>query len=378
MACMCAWFYWLSCWVYGREVLLKHPKGCLILETGEKFYGCWRGGAPKAGEVVFNTSHSGYEEMATDPSYFSQILITTAPQQGNYGVDSQVWESEKIHIAGFIALEMQQSARDRTWLERLTSAGVPVLTDLDTRALVIQLRSRGTVWGALVPAEDDAHSEREALKLIEAGKNQPRDWTALVSVPSFREVKGQAPSGPRLALLDFGCKKNILREILQRASTVGIFPASATASDIKAWIPEGIVISNGPGDPADVTTGIQTVRDLIGWRHMFGICMGHQLMALALGGETFKMKFGHRGSNHPIRDELLNQVYMTSQNHGYAVKNQSLPQDVKVTHTNLNDNTVAGIYSPGRKLMAVQFHPESHPGPHDAQSLFDFFVRQLQ
>ncbi len=353
-------------------------KGSLYLETGEIYTGQLFAGEPKAGEVVFNTSHSGYEEMATDPSYFSQILVTTASQQGNYGIEDDVWESRKIWIHGFICLEMQDSERDHTWRERLNKAKVPLLAEIDTRKLVFRLRSTGVTWGAIVDSDNAALVKEKAIELIRQAKQIGEDWTAIASSPDACEFEGGVKDGPRIALYDFGTKENILRELRSRSSRVKVFPAHSSADEIKAWKPDGILLSNGPGDPALVNPGIETVRKLLGWRYIFGICMGHQVLAHALGGKTFKLKFGHRGSNHPIRDTLLDKVYMTSQNHGYAVDEKSLPKGVDITHINLNDNTVAGLRSIAQKCMSVQFHPESHPGPHESSELFDYFMKQLK
>ena len=350
----------------------------LILETGQIFSGRFRGGHERAGEVVFNTSHTGYEEMSTDPSYFSQILVTTAPQQGNYGVSDSFWESRRLWISGFVSLEIQQSARDSSWLKRLVQNDIPVLTDIDTRELILVLRAQGTTWGAIVSDEDLTEAKKKALKLIKEAKNLQSDWTQLVCRKKTEDRKGRLASGPRVAVLDFGAKENILRELEKRTHEVRVFPSNTTADEILDWKPDGIMLSNGPGDPAHVKVGIQTVRELLGKKFIFGICMGHQVLALALGAKTYKLKFGHRGSNHPVRDELLGKVYVTSQNHGYNVDGQSLPQDLKVTHINLNDQTVAGIYFPKMKCMSVQFHPESHPGPHDAEGLFDYFIKELR
>ena len=350
--------------------------GCLVLETGEIFPGYLLCGAPQAGEVVFNTSHSGYEEMATDPSYFSQILVMTAPMQGNYGADDKVWESEKIWIKGFICLEMQSSKREKSWKKKLSACHIPLLTHLDTRKLVLRLRQGGTVWGALVELSDN--SLFFGRKLIKETKKQPKDWTYIVSEKSSKIFQGEKKKGPKIALIDFGCKKNILRELLKKSSLVKVFPGRATAEEVKAWKPDGIVLSNGPGDPRDVLEGTKLVKDLIGWRFLLGICMGHQILGQAVGGKNYKLKFGHRGSNHPIKDILNNLIYMSSQNHGYAIEEKSLPSDVRVSHRNLNDQSIAGIYSDSRNFLGVQFHPESHPGPHESVELFDIFFKKTE
>jgi carbamoyl-phosphate synthase small subunit len=351
--------------------------GFLVLQSGVAFPGVVMSGESSAGEVVFNTSHSGYEEMATDPSYYSQILVTTAPQQGNYGVDDAFWESKKVWIRGFVCLDVQNSKRDSSWIQRLNEFSVPLISQVDTRPLVKYLREQGSQWGAVVKNTDIEKARKEAIHLIEKSKVGPEDWTQLVCAKEFTEEKGIEQKGPRIALVDFGTKTNILRELKSRSSVVGIFPSNTSAEKIKKWNPDGIVLSNGPGDPSKVESGTKMVRELLGWRHMFGICMGHQVLALALGAETYKLRYGHRGSNHPIRDELLNKIYMTSQNHGYNVAPETLPKNVRITHYNLNDNTVAGIISNEQKCMSVQFHPESHPGPNDSVELFNYFIKQL-
>lgn len=349
--------------------------GCLVLETGEIFPGYLLCGAPQAGEVVFNTSHSGYEEMATDPSYFSQILVMTAPMQGNYEADDKVWESEKIWIKGFVCLEMQSSERERSWREKLKAYHVPLLTHLDTRKLVLHIREKGVTWGALVELSENSLSL--GRKLIKETKKQPKDWTYIVSSKTPKVFKGEKKRGPKTALIDFGFKKNILRELLQKSSFVKVFPCHSSVKEVKDWDPEGIVLSNGPGDPEDVKKGTELVKALIGWRFLFGICMGHQILGQAAGGKNYKLKFGHRGSNHPIKDLRGNSVYMVAQNHGYALEESSLPSDVQVSHKNLNDQSVAGIYSESKKFLGVQFHPESHPGPHESSDLFDMFFKKI-
>lgn len=353
-------------------------KGFLALESGSLYPGFWHGGAERAGEVVFNTSHSGYEEMATDPSYYGQILVTTAPMQGNYGVDRAVWESRKIWIDGFICLEMQKSELDKSWLQLLLDHQVPVLSEVDTRALVMELRSHGTPWGAIVKTDDPNEARSVSQKLIAKRKSQDSDWVFAVTRERAEDVKGENPSGPKVAVLDFGVKENTLRELKSRCSWIRIFPSRTKAQEIKEFNPDGIVLSNGPGDPAQVQVAVNTVRELLNYRFMFGICMGHQILSLALGGKTYRLKYGHRGANHPISDRLTNKVYMTTQNHGFCVEPNSLPAGVQVTHVNLNDNTVSGILCAEKKCMSVQFHPESHPGPHDAQNLFDYFMGQLR
>jgi len=345
--------------------------GYLILEDGACFEGEHLNSCTGIGEVVFNTSHSGYEEMATDPSYFKQILTTTAPMQGNYGIDSKFWESEKINIAGFLCLEMQNTQRDSSWLDLLTKNDVPVVQGLDTRALTVYLRDKGSVWGGVFTHSDVQAAQKEIAKM--KTEFESKDWTALVSVKSTAVFEGGDLQGPHLGLLDFGFKKNILRELLKRSSKVTVFPPSATVEEIAQTEVEGLMLSNGPGDPALVTKPVETIKNLLGKLPIMGICMGHQLLAQALGLKTFKLKFGHRGANHPIKDLHKNYVYMSSQNHGYAVENVEVDQ-VDFTHFNLNDDTVAGLRSKSNKCFSVQFHPESHPGPNEATYLFDEFL----
>lgn len=352
-------------------------KGFLVLESGETYEGVWNGGLPRAGEVVFNTSHSGYEEIATDPSYFSQIVLMTSSMMGNYGVSHKFWESKQLWIEGFLCLQIQKTDRDRAWLNRLGEYAIPCLSEIDTREITVRLRDGGTPWGALVKAENAEDAKERAIDLINEKKKLPKDWVYLASRKEVEVREGKNPKGPHVAVLDYGAKENILRELALRCSKLTIFPSRTTAREVLAVKPEGVMLTNGPGDPADVQVTVETVRELLGKKPVFGICMGHQILGLALGAQTYKLKFGHRGANHPIRDELLGRIYMTSQNHGYAVKKETLPDDVKVTHTNLNDNTVAGIYSERRNCLGIQYHPESHPGPHEAAQLFDYFVETM-
>lgn len=353
-------------------------RGYLVLESGECYEGEFRGGVPRAGEIVFNTSHSGFEEIATDPSYYGQIMVMTAPMQGNYGVNRGVWESRRMWIDGFISVEIQDSERDSSWRRQLGEAGIPILTDLDTREIVHRLREHGTPWGAIVKAATAAEALTLAQRLIEEKKRGDGDWVYAVTrkQPEFR--KGAIETGPRVAIMDYGSKENILRELVARTSEIGVFPSRTTAAEVRAWNPDGIMLTNGPGDPAAVVGAVETVQELLGWKPIFGICMGHQILSLALGAKTYRLKFGHRGSNHPVRDELLQQIYVTSQNHGYAVDPETLPKDVRVTHRNLNDGTVSGIECASRLCFSVQYHPESHPGPHEAAGLFDYFVERLK
>ena len=346
----------------------------LVLKTGEIFSGRFLGGKEQAGEVVFNTAHSGYEEMATDPSYFSQIVVMTAPHQGNYGESDAFWQSENIWIKGFVCLKMFE--HDSSWKEKLIARGVPVLEDVDTRSVVLNLRKKGSVYGAIVQSDDSQSAKQRALELIGEVQNLSKDWPYLISSPKIKRIKGFQPGGLRIVVLDFGCKSNIIEELKKRVSELVVFPPRSSAEDIIKENPSAVLLSNGPGDPSYVEA--PAVQKLLGKYFMFGICMGCQVLALALGGKTRKLKFGHRGVNHPVKDSLHDQIYITSQNHGYAVVEGSLPPGVEVTHVNLNDRTIQGFYSKKHKVMAVQFHPENHPGPRDSLFLFDRFIKEAQ
>ena len=355
----------------------KSMSGYLVLETGEIFPGIWHGGKERAGEVVFNTSHSGYEEIATDPSYMKQIMVMTAPMQGNYGIQDEVWESHRIWIEGFVCVQIQNSITDQMWKKRLAEAQIPILAEIDTRSLVLRLRSGGTPWGALVQGESADEAKQKATELIKVSRQSDSDWVWQATRKEVETRAGKRAKGPRIAVLDLGSKENILRELSSRSRELIIFPSRTSAEDLLKVKPDGIMLTNGPGDPQDVKVAVDTVRELIGQIPLFGICMGHQILGLALGGKTYKMKFGHRGSNHPIQDDLLKEIYMTSQNHGYAVAEDSLPRDVKVTQRNLNDQSVAGIFSAERKILGIQYHPEACPGPHEARGLFDYFIESM-
>lgn len=351
--------------------------GYLVLQSGQVFGGQFGGHQPVMGEVVFNTSHSGYEEIMTDPSYYQQIVVMTSPMQGNYGSYPASWESERYQAQGFICLELQNSIRDHAFLEQLKKQNKGIMTELDTRALTHTLREQGTTWGVMLSALDSKEAVLAAQEYFKKIPNIDKDWVYAVSTKQISMLPGGNPTGPRVGLLDFGVKHNIIREVQKRASQVIIFPARTSELIIQAHQLQALVLSNGPGNPEDVQVAPQTIKSLIGKLPIMAICMGHQLLARALGGQTYKLKFGHRGSNHPIKDEVLKCIYMASHNHGYAVEAKSLPLTVKVSMHNLNDQTVAGFMSISDKLLSVQYHPESCPGPTDSRELFDYFFKEL-
>ena len=369
----------------------------LALEDGTWFRGTAAGAHGEArGEVVFNTSMTGYQEVLTDPSYAGQIVTMTAPQIGNYGVSAADTESGAPKVAGFVMREASPVASswraETTLRDYLVANGIVAIADIDTRALTRKLRSAGVMRGVIatgpvdpaalvdrareIPAMEgsdlvqqvtcDAPYELPAASLEEAGE---------FGVPPERRAARRL----RIAAYDFGIKQNILRRLALHNCDVTVFPASTPARELLATGPDGIFLSNGPGDPAALPYAARNVKALLETRTpMFGICLGHQIMGLALGGRTYKLKFGHRGANHPVKHLETGRVEITSQNHGFAVDPDSLPSDVRVTHLNLYDGTVEGFRHTGRPVFSVQYHPEASPGPHDADYLFQQFLESME
>ncbi|OFX12400.1 MAG: carbamoyl phosphate synthase small subunit [Armatimonadetes bacterium RBG_19FT_COMBO_69_19] len=337
----------------------------LVLEDGAIFPGIRIGArAEAAGEVVFTTSMTGYQEVLSDPSYRGQIVTMAYPLIGNYGFSPEAWEAPGPHVSGFI---VRRSHGDLDGF--LREHGVSALAEVDTRRLVLHLRTHGLKRGVIVDDASRAAVERAAAVL-------PTEMRDLVG-----EVACKAPcvlpgAGPRVAIIDCGVKAGIVHALRRRGCEVVLLPHTANRAEVDAMRPAGVLLSNGPGDPAVLATTIATVRDLLGAYPVMGICLGHQLLALALGGRTYKMKFGHRGSNQPVQETATGRVMITTQNHGYAVE-PALPTGVEVTHVNLNDGTVEGLRHAGIPAFSVQFHPEGRPGPSDAEGLYDRFVEMI-
>ncbi len=362
----------------------------LALEDGTVFTGrAFGANGETAGEVVFNTSMTGYQEVLTDPSYKGQIVTMTYPLIGNYGVTAEDAESATPHVAGFIVRENARnpsSYRSESDLSSyLAKFNIVGIEGIDTRALVRRLRVRGAMTGVLSATDlNDASlvAKAQALPGMEGADlvkevipSAAYQWDKAGLAPLARTMMPNHKPRHHVVALDFGMKWNIPRCLTEAGCKVTILPGNAKASDVLAYKPDGIFLSNGPGDPAAVKYAIETVRDLIGKKPIFGICLGHQLLGLALGGKTSKLKFGHRGANHPVRNERTGKVEITTQNHGFTVDIDSLSKDVELTHINLNDRTLEGMRHTKLPIFSVQYHPEASAGPHDSSYLFDDFRR---
>jgi carbamoyl-phosphate synthase small subunit len=370
----------------------------LALEDGRTFRGR-AFGAPveRVGEVVFNTSLTGYQEIFTDPSYAGQIVVLTNPHIGNYGTSPSDAESARPYIEGLVVREFSPVASN--WRstevadEYLERSGVPVIAEIDTRAVVRHLRSNGVMRGVISTAVEDvdaliakarAHRRMDGTDLAsvvttekpyEWSADDPRNETGDALLPG-EDVAAKQPM--HVVAFDFGIKQNILRMLTRENLRVTVVPAKTTASEVLEMNPDGVFFSNGPGDPEPLDYAIETIRGLQGKKPMFGICLGHQLFGLALGGKTYKLKFGHHGGNHPIKNLETGKVEITSQNHNFNVDPASLPDDVVQTHVNLNDNTLAGLKHKSDPMFSVQYHPEASPGPHDSHYLFRDFRKMME
>ena len=340
--------------------------GFLILEDGEVFPGESVGSDGFAfGEAVFTTSMTGYQEVATDPSFEGQIVCFTAPMVGNYGVDERRSESRRTHATAVVMRE----ARGPEWTDWLHDQGVVGLTGVDTRSLVLHLREAGAMRAAAVAGDHDAD------EVLRAVREQPAmAGAALVAQVSTKEPYVFSASGvARVAVVDFGCKRSILRRLEANGAAVDVFPHDVDADTIAGY--DGVLLSPGPGDPAPLADETRMLQDLLGRVPVLGVCLGHQLLAMATGKETFKLPFGHRGANHPVIDHRSRKVLVTSQNHGFAV---AAGDESGVTHSSLYDGTVEGLDYPELRARSAQFHPEASPGPHDAATIIGSFVEELK
>ena len=367
-------------------------KAALALADGRVFYGRAFGAPGEiSGEVVFNTSMSGYQEILTDPSYRGEIVTMTYPLIGNYGINREDVESSRPHLAGFIvkeACETPSNWRSEMTLDAyLKENNIIGITGIDTRALVRHIRDKGAQTGILSTLDLDSASlvaKAQAAPSIvghdlvkEVTCTEPYSWRE--GTWSLNQGYGTAQGLARFKVVayDFGIKRNILRNLVAKGCDVTVVPATTPAAEVLAMQPDGVFLSNGPGDPEPIVYAQETIRQLLGQVPLFGICLGHQLLSIALGGKTYKLKFGHRGGNQPVRRGEGHNVEITSQNHGFAVDADSLRDDALVTHINLNDNTVEGLRHMTYPAFSVQYHPEASPGPHDASYLFDEFMKLM-
>lgn len=353
-------------------------KARLVLEDGSVFEGESFGaeGSVK-GEVVFNTGMTGYQEILTDPSYCGQIVTMTYPLIGNYGYNNDDMESSKPHVKGFIVRELcskPSNFRSIGRLEKyLKQHNIIGLEGIDTRALTRKIRVMGAMKGIITTQDLSVEELKHRAKLHKSLSEQDLIQQVTASKPYKWGGRGY-----KLAVIDLGVKYNILRSLAKSGFEVMVFPAWAAPKDIMDYGPHGLFLTNGPGDPQKARDAIKTVKQLLGKLPIMGICLGHQIIALAMGGNTYKLKFGHRGSNHPVKDLETGKVYITSQNHGFAVDGKTLPPELKVTHQNLNDGTVEGLKHTKLPVFSVQYHPEASPGPQDSQYLFKKFKAMVE
>ena len=369
-------------------------KATLALENGIWYDGESAGAAGEtSGEVVFNTSMTGYQEILTDPSYSGQIVTMTSAEIGNYGITPEDGESRGIQIAGFIVRDQSPIASnwraEGTLRDYLTQNNVVAISDIDTRALTRVLRSSGVMRGVIATGETDPRQlveKARAIPLMEGSDlvigvtcDAPFDWQPEPAGEFSVMPRRRADRPLQIAAYDYGMKWNILRRFSAYGCNVRVFPATTPAGELLATAPDGVFLSNGPGDPAVLSYAIDNARELVDADvPVFGICLGHQILSVAMGGRTYKLKFGHRGANHPVKELESGKVEITSQNHGFAVDPDTLPSDVKVTHVNLYDGTVEGLRHETKPVFCVQYHPEAAPGPHDADYLFQQFIDEME
>lgn len=370
----------------------------LALEDGTVYTGTSFGAAGEVdGEVVFNTSMTGYQEILTDPSYRGQIVTMTYPEIGNYGINLEDLESAQPHLAGFVVRENSRIASNfrasGQLSQYLAKHGIVGLAGIDTRALVRRIRTRGALRGIISTQDlDDARLVQKAKDspglvgrdlVREVLPEQPKTWDQPLSAWNQLNADFEVASrqgllqGKKVVALDYGMKWNIARHLYDLGADVVILPGTATAEEVLAHEPDGVFLSNGPGDPEPLTYAQETIRGVLGKKPVFGICLGHQLLALACGAKTYKLKFGHRGANQPVLNADSGRVEITSQNHGFAVEEESLPNHLRITHRNLNDNTIAGVAHTEVPAFSVQYHPEASSGPHDSSYLFGQFAELI-
>ena len=332
------------------------------------------------GEVCFNTGMTGYQEILTDPSYCGQMITMTYPHIGNYGVNLEDVESNKIQCSGFIvkqASEFPSNYRSTSSIdEYLQTNKIIGIQNVDTRMITRMIRDEGAMNAVI--SSNDISNDDVKIKLAQLPDMNGLDLAKVVTCEAPYLYNDRINANHKIAALDFGVKKNILRILSTLGCEIKVFPATTSAKEILSYDPDGIFLSNGPGDPEACTYAVQTVKNLLGEKPIFGICLGHQILALALGAKTFKLKFGHRGCNHPVKNLDTNIIEITSQNHGFAVLDDNLPENIEITHINLNDNTIEGLRCVEYNAFSVQHHPEASPGPHDSRYLFDNFIQLIE
>ncbi len=371
--------------------------GYLLLEDGTRFEGNLLGsGEGGIGEVVFTTAMSGYQESVTDPSFAGQILTFTVPHVGNYGVSQEAMESDRVHVRGVVMRRGMNSescsSSEVGWLDWLRDCGIPAIDGVETRSLVRHIRSKGAMRGGIFNSETDPQAA--LAQVADEQSMTGRDLASTVTQETMVELSPIGDDrGLKLAVIDTGIKDSIVRKLRERGVTLELHPCDVSSEELRSRDVDGYFLANGPGDPAALDVVVETVRGLIGHRPVYGICLGHQLLCRAVGLETFKLPFGHRGANHPVKDLVTGRVEITSQNHGFAVRGPGGSEKVEVdepvrwetdfgpaelTHVNLYDRTVEGLSLPEAGCSTVQYHPEAGPGPHDAEHIFDRFLAGLE